>query len=177
LTQFSLIFQPEYQAQIEQVVNEGLQAQLNQGEPSREYTAEQFVNLILSFYGAYHGFMVIFCVMIGRCWQAMLYNPGGFRQEFHNLRFDPRVMVVLLGLILAGLLGVSPLNSWLPLLTIAPVFGGMAIAHYVVAKKKMGTPWLVMCYLTLLMMAPAIILLGLTDSVLDLRKRLNRQDG
>lgn len=177
LAQFSLALQPEYRGQIELLVSEGLQAQVNEGTPSREYTADQVVDLLLSFYGAYHAFMVVICLMIGRWWQALLYNPGGFRQEFHNLRFDPRAMIILLGLILAGLLDISPLDGWLPLLSVAPIFGGLAIAHYTVAKKNLGTLWLVLCYLTLLMMAPAVILLGLADSVLDLRKRLNRRDG
>lgn len=177
LTQFSLVFQTQYRAQIERVVDEGLHAQLNQGAGSETYTAGQLVDLLLSFYGAYHAFMLVICLMIGRWWQAVLYNPGGFQQEFHHLRLDPRIMIFLLGLILAGLLDVPPLDGWLPLLSVAPMFAGLAIAHYVVAVKKMGTPWLVLCYLTLLMMAPAIILLGMADSVLDIRKRLKRQDG
>lgn len=177
LTQFSLLLQPAYQAQLEAMVNDGLQAQLNQGG-STEYTAEQIVDLLLSFYGAYHAFMVVICMMIGRWWQAMLYNPGGFRQEFHNLRFDPRVMVFMLGLILAGLLDIPPLDGWLPLFCVAPMFAGLAVAHYTVAVKKLGASWLVLCYITLLMMWPAIILLGLADSVLDLRKRMqgNKKD-
>lgn len=175
LTQASLLIQPEYRAQVEQVVNEGLQAQLNQAGQA-EYTAEQVVDLLLSFYGAYHAFMVTICMIISRSWQAKLYNPGGFRQEFHLLRFDPRVMILLLGLILAGLLDIPPLDGLLPLFSVAPMIAGLAIAHWIVAKKKLGTPWLVLCYLTLFMMAPAIILLGLADSVLDLRRRLDRQD-
>jgi len=175
LTQASLLIQPEYRAQVEQVVNEGLQAQLNQAGQA-EYTAEQVVDLLLSFYGAYHAFMVTICMMISRSWQAKLYNPGGFRQEFHLLRFDPRVMILLLGLVLAGLLDIPPLDGLLPLFSVAPMIAGLAIAHWIVAKKKLGTPWLVLCYLTLFMMAPAIILLGLADSVLDLRRRLDRQD-
>jgi hypothetical protein len=176
VTQFSLYFQPAYQAQVEAVVRGGLQTQLNKGAQT-EYTAEQVVALLLSFYGAYHAFMVVICLMIGRWWQALLYNPGGFRQEFHNLRFDPRVMIAQVGLILAGLLDIPPLDSWLPLLCVAPMYTGLAFAHWAVATKKMGTPWLVLCYVTLLMMAPAIILLGMTDSVLDLRKRIQRKEG
>lgn len=171
LTQFSLVLQPEYLAQIEAVVTDGLQAQLNQGGQT-DYTAEQIVEVLLSFYGAYHAFLVVACLMIGRWWQALLYNPGGFRQEFHNLRFDPRVMAAVFGLVLAGVLDIPPLDGWLPLFCVAPIFAGLAIAHYTVAVKKMGTPWLVMTYATLVFMAPAIILLGMLDSLLDLRRRI-----
>ena len=81
-------------------------------------------------------------------------------------------MIFLLGVILVGLMDIPPLDGWLPLFCIAPMFAGLAIAHYIVAKKAMGTPWLVLIYMTLLMMAPAILLLGMADSLLDLRKRL-----
>jgi len=174
-TQFSLVFQGEYQAQIQQVVDQGLQAQVNQSSQA-QYTSEQIVDLLFSFYGAYHTFMVVICVMIGRWWQAMLYNPGGFRQEFHSLRFDPRIMVFLLGLILAGLMDIPPLDGWLPLFCVVPMLAGLAVTHYAVARKAMGTPWLVLSYMTLLLVPPAIILLGFIDSVVDLRKRMKRQD-
>jgi len=174
-TQFSLVFQGEYQAQIQQVVDQGLQAQVNQSSQA-QYTSEQIVDLLFSFYGAYHTFMVVICVMIGRWWQAMLYNPGGFRQEFHSLRFDPRIMVFLLGLILAGLMDIPPLDGWLPLFCVVPMLAGLAVTHYAVARKAMGTPWLVLSYMTLLLVPPAIILLGFIDSVVDLRKRIKRQD-
>lgn len=172
-TQFSLVFQGEYQAQIQQVVDQGLQAQVNQSSQA-QYTSEQIVDLLFSFYGAYHTFMVVICVMIGRWWQAMLYNPGGFRQEFHSLRFDPRIMVFLLGLILAGLMDIPPLDGWLPLFCVVPMLAGLAVTHYAVARKAMGTPWLVLSYMTLLLVPPAIILLGFIDSVVDLRKRMKR---
>lgn len=175
ITQLSLVFQPSYYAQIEAVVNDGLQAQLNQGGQT-QLTAQQIVDLLLSFYGAYHAFMVVICLMIGRWWQAQLYNPGGFKQEFHLLRIEPRAMAVLLGLILVGLMDIPPLENWMPLFCVAPMIAGMAVAHYTVAAKKMGTTWLVLCYVTLMFMVPAIILLGLTDSTLDLRKRMQREN-
>ncbi|MDG2176439.1 MAG: hypothetical protein P8M72_09985 [Gammaproteobacteria bacterium] len=172
-TQLSLLVQTGYQVQIEFMVNDSLQAQLNQ-DAQAQYTAEQIVDLLISFYGAYHALMVTICLMIGRWWQSLLYNPGGFQQEFHNLRIDPRVMTLLLGVILVGLMDIPPLDRWLPLFCIVPMLAGLAIAHYMVAKKTMGTPWLVLIYATVLMMAPAIILLGLTDSLLDLRKRIDQ---
>lgn len=175
LAQWSLVFQTSYQAQITALVNESLRAQIDQGGQTA-YTADQFVNLLFTFYGTYHAMLIILCLMIGRWWQASLYNPGGFRQEFHSLRFGPRVMVVLLGLILAGLLDITPLDNWMPLFCVPPLLGGLAVAHYIVAKKNLGSHWLVLTYITVLMMAPAVILLGMTDSLMDLRRRLDQRD-
>src|SRR5690606_38868442 len=39
--------------------------------------------------GAVHALMALVGLMIGRSWQAGLYNPGGFRDEFHRLRPSP----------------------------------------------------------------------------------------
>mgnify|MGYP007113695048 CR=1 FL=1 len=32
---------------------------------------------------------LVFGLLLGRWWQALLYNPGGFRSEFHQLRLYP----------------------------------------------------------------------------------------
>jgi hypothetical protein len=69
---------------------------------------------------------------------------------------------------------VEPIASWMPLFCLTPMFAGLAFSHYMVAARKMGTPVLALCYLALLFMPPVIILLGMTDSVMDLRKRIQK---
>ena len=44
----------------------------------------------------------VLALILARGWQAMLYNPGGFRTEFHRLRLTPMVTVVLLGPMASG---------------------------------------------------------------------------
>ena len=171
LTQLSLYWQTGYINQLETIVAEVMNAQSNQGAEV-QYTAQELVGLLLQFYGAYHGLAMILCLMLARWWQAALYNPGGFGQEFHWLRFDPRIMLGLLALIVAGMLGVSPLSAWLAVLSIPPMLGGLAVLHGMIALKKMGGHWLILCYLILVMMSPAVIALGLMDSVFDFRKRM-----
>lgn len=173
LAQLSLVFQQDYVTQVQSVIGNGLGGRLNETSDT-QYSTQELVDLLFSFYGAYHGLMVVVSVMIGRVWQAMLYNPGGFKQEFHNLRIDPRVMALLVAVILAGLLDIPPFDGWMPLLCLIPMFAGLAYTHYVVAVKKMGTVILVLCYVALLFMPPVIILLGMADSVVDLRKRMQK---
>src|SRR5690606_12926604 len=138
-----------------------------------DYTAEQLANVMLRFYGAYHAIAVLLCLMLARWWQALLYNPGGFGQEFRALRFDPRVMLTLLALIVLGLLGAGP-DGWVPLLSIPPLVGGVAVVHALVAQRSLGGHWLALGYLTLALMYPLVIMLGLMDSVFDLRKRIGK---
>jgi hypothetical protein len=55
------------------------------------------VPVLAGLMGAVHMLMVLVCLMVGRSWQARLYNPGGFREEFHRLRLSPAVGIKRLG--------------------------------------------------------------------------------
>jgi len=173
LLQLSLALQPGYVAQVEELFSRMLaEGQALPTDGTAATTPADMVALLLGFYGVYHVMVFALCLMLGRSWQAGLYNPGGFRQEFHNLRFDVRLVAVLLALVLAGLGGVAPLAEWVPLLCMVPLFTGLAVIHQVVAARQLGTGMLVLAYGVLLLMAPAIVLLGFVDSALDIRKRL-----
>ena len=171
LTQLSLVWQEGYVAELVSIVEEAIDLQRSQGVMV-EYSASEVVNLLLGFYGAYHFTTVISCLVLARWWQAALYNPGGFKTEFHQLRLEPGFAVLLAGFILAALTGVPPLSSWLAIMCIPPLLGGLALLHYLVAWKKLGFSWIVMVYLLALFISPVVILLGLADSIVNFRKRI-----
>lgn len=176
LTQLSLPLQPTYVAQvsevIEQMMDEGQTVQLAAEGEVAMATSEEVVTLLLRFYGLYHFVIFMLSLCIARHWQALLYNPGGFRQEFHALRLDPRLAGFLLALLLAGELGVSPLDTWVPLFCLAPWVNGIALVHFVVAQRKLGLNWLILAWLLAVFLAPAAIILGFADSFANLRRRL-----
>lgn len=180
--QLSLRLQPAYVASLEslfsQMLAEGRELPLQGAGGSVPVTPQEMVALLLRFYGAGHVLVIAACVMVARYWQAMLYNPGGFGQEFRSLRFDPRLMILLGVLILGGMAEISILPDWVPLLCILPLLAGLAVAHHVAAVRQMGVGMLVAGYAALLLlapvMAPAIVLLGLVDGVIDIRKRLTK---
>jgi len=171
LTQLSLVWQEGYVAELVSIVEEAIDLQRSQGVVV-EYSASEVVNLLLGFYGAYHFTTVISCLVLARWWQAALYNPGGFKTEFHQLRLEPGFAVLLAGFILAALTGVPPLSSWLAIMCIPPLLGGLALLHYLVAWKKLGFSWIVVVYLLALFISPVVILLGLADSIVNFRKRI-----
>jgi len=171
LTQLSLVWQDAYVEQLVSIVEEAIVLQQSQGIVV-EYTASELVRLLLSFYGAYHFATVITCLVLARWWQAVLYNPGGFKTEFHQLRLEPGFAVLLTGFIFAALTGVPPLDTWLVIMCIPPLLGGLALLHYVVAYRKMGFSWIVIAYLLALFMSPMVILLGLIDGIMNFRKRI-----
>lgn len=119
-------------------------------------------------------------LMLGRYWQALLYNPGGFGLEFRALRFSPApAMVLLAGMLLAPSLGVQ-VAMLAPLCSVPLVFAGIALVHGLVAQSRMSRFWLVGLYVTLALFMqliyPLLAILAIVDSLFDFRGRASRDD-
>lgn len=101
-------------------------------------------------------------LFIARWWQALLYNAGGFRREFHELYLSRGLAIpVLAALALAvastgepGLIGQEILTVALVLYLIQ----GLALAHRIAAKRGAHSAWLVALY-GMLAVLPQISLL------------------
>lgn len=119
-------------------------------------------------------------LLLARWWQALLYNPGGFRAEFHQLRLPRLLSIVLLLMVLLMLMqsggGVTVLEYALILLVVAWFFQGLALAHGLVGKLGSSSGWLVGIYLLLLFALPHTIIVlatvGMADAWFDFRARL-----
>lgn len=115
-------------------------------------------------------------LMLGRFWQAALYNPGGFGSEFRELRFPPMLaMLLLVGMLLGPNLGVE-MAMLTPLCSVPLAFAGIALLHGLVAKGRLSKFWLVGLYITLLLFMqltfPLLVVLAIVDSLFDFRGRL-----
>src|SRR5690606_5940192 len=115
---------------------------------------------------------------LARWWQAMLYNPGGFREEFHRLRLPP---LLAAGLIAAGIVATLPgpdYRLWAALFAVRFTVAGFALVHGVAGLNGWGRGPLVALYLCWLLFgwAKAMLLLAaLVDSWVDIRRRVSRQ--
>ena len=119
-------------------------------------------------------------LMLGRYWQALLYNPGGFGLEFRSLRFSALpAMVLLMGMLLGPSLGVQ-VAMLAPLCSVPLVFAGIALIHGLVAKNRMSRFWLVGLYVTLVLFMqliyPLLAVMAIVDSLFDFRGRASRDD-
>ncbi|KPQ29728.1 MAG: hypothetical protein HLUCCO06_06190 [Halomonas sp. HL-93] len=142
------------------------------------YDTQQLAGLVV---GGVTGFVVLLaaiaCLALARSWQAGLYNPGGFREEFHGLRLAPKELIVLIVLsVISMVLGISALAmlAWIPLLV-----AGIALVHGIVGLKGMNGLWLVAFYVLLITTWPTILivlLLGLIDTFANIRARLARSN-
>jgi hypothetical protein len=149
---------------------------------------QNMANLMTGIVTASYTLSLALCLLIARWWQAMLYNPGGFREEFHGLRLGRGSGLAILVLLV---LAASPLG-FVALLArdVAMIMAallllpGLALMHFLVAWRKASIGWLVVVYGLLLFAMPQTIavmaLLAFADSWLDFRARLGapgRDDG
>jgi uncharacterized protein YybS (DUF2232 family) len=126
---------------------------------------------------------LITTVLLARAWQSAMFNPGGFRAEFHRLLL-PRwmIFVTLLCLILsmAGMEDISWLaRNILAVLVVLFVFQGIAGVHRIVHARRMSKNWLIVMYCFLLFipqMAIFLACIGIVD-VLNRGKKTMPNDG
>ena len=123
-------------------------------------------------------------LFLARAWQAQLYNPGGFRDEFLSLDFGRWLAIAVPVLLLLGLLGgdTPGLASQLLLVCMTGFFvQGVALAHALVDKLKGGVAWIVGFYALLFIgMPPTLVLVsaaGFADSWLNLRDKVPARSG
>lgn len=133
----------------------------------------------------------VICLLLGlllaRWWQAVLYNPGGFRKEYLVLQARPimaitSIIMVLLAGLSGGLFSELAMNI-LILLIVLYVFIGFAVLHSLLVWTKV-TRFLISVFYVLLFIFfrffPQIFfilfaMLGFADTWLDLRKNISNQ--
>lgn len=150
------------------------QIQLSASEMQRLMT---MLNLLLN--GAITSLqllMVLASLVLARWWQSLLYNPGGFQQEFHAIRLPAWSGLILpLALVLVAL-GQHWLLPVIPVLLVPHLVAGIALVHGVFGIKKYNSFWLGLLYVSLLFAQPymsvLLVLIALADSLMNFRHRL-----
>ena len=124
-------------------------------------------------------FSILLGLFLGRWWQALLYNPGGFDKEFLGLRVQTRLATIFLvivgiGILSSGLVSQIALNTAI-LFFVLYAFIGTAVVHAVLAKMKIRQYAVPMFYIMLValfrLMLPIVAIVGFSDTWLDLRNR------
>ncbi len=122
-------------------------------------------------------------LFIGRWWQALLYNPGGFGEEFRDLRLHRLLGVA--GLVLLIWIGLAPGPGLIPdlVIVLTPLFllQGLAVAHQLHRARGLHPGWLFGLYVLLVVFMPhaelLVACLGFVDIWADFRTRLARGPG
>lgn len=120
----------------------------------------------------------IISLFIARWWQASLYNPGGFGEEFRQLRFPKTLSIATLGVAVFGIvdlgsisvLGYELLSIFLTLYTLQ----GLSIAHAIVSTNKLHGVWLAPVYFLAMFLSQIVAVAGYIDTWADFRQRFGR---
>ncbi len=125
---------------------------------------------------------LIISLFIGRWWQAMLYNPGGFGDEFRELRLGKGAsMLLLLLLVAAGFSGNGFMIHNLPVVVFLPfLLQGLSVVHALVKQRKAHAGWIVGTYALLFVTGPMALLLafaGVVDNWFDVRRFFSPKGG
>ena len=125
------------------------------------------------------GFVMQVAIMlfIARWWQALLFNPGGFGEEFRALSFHKGLVFIAVPVLLLVLLSQPP--EWVIALSlivmVAYFIQGLAVTHCLLKSMNANIVWIVGIYVLLVIAMPyvmsALAMTGLTDAWMDFRRK------
>jgi hypothetical protein len=127
-------------------------------------------------------FGLLFGLFLGRWWQSVLYNPGGFKQEFLSLNTKPRLAMGSLAIVAVAWASSGTLSevAWNMTILLFVLYTciGTAVLHAVFASMKLGRYLVPMFYLTLFLIPHVILpvaLVGISDAWMNLRNKISNQ--
>ncbi len=171
-----LTFGQGYIEELLKLLNETLAQLASQSDQALPLvTAKPTPTQIAGLLGLSNAFTVALCLVLARWWQGLLYNPGGFGDEFKSLKLSPQLAVglLLIGLVLSTL--GADYRLWAVIFAVPFMFAGFALVHALVAQKNMKGGWLTVFYISWLLLDPIkalLIIAAVVDSWIDIRKRL-----
>lgn len=149
-------------------------------EAAKEIGSEHFVDTMLNTsYGFSIACSALVSLFLARWWQAQLFNPGGFQEEFHNLQLPPYWSVALMAgaaiALKSGGLGIGiALLCTLPLL-----IAGLGLVHCLISRWNAPKGVLVGFYGLAFILGPSLLvpmmLMVVLDSFINIRGRLSQR--
>ena len=124
-------------------------------------------------------FGTMLSLFLGRWWQAVFYNPGGFAKEFQSLNLGKISALCAIAIMLMAMLTNSVFA--IALVTIVFVLYGMqalSLLHAVIRIRQLKATWLFAVYLSIFFIPQLLLLLILASFVdpwLDIRQRISKE--
>jgi len=123
-------------------------------------------------------FGTMLSLFLGRWWQAVYYNPGGFGKEFRSLNLGKvsalcAIAIMLIAIIVDSVFAVA-------MVAVVSVLYGMqalSLLHAVIKIRQVKAVWLFVVYLIMFFVPQTLLLLILAsfaDPWLDIRQRIRK---
>lgn len=155
-----------------------LEQQLAQSDGQTLEVAPPTALQIAGLLGVVSAVSSVLCLLLARYWQAALYNPGGFGEEFRALHLPPLYTAALvlpaLGLVALG----AEYRTWAAILLVPLSFAGLALVHARANRRGQRTMWLTGFYLMWLLLDPiklVVVVVAIADSWIGFRQRWSKQ--
>lgn len=137
---------------------------------------DQVIRILPGFFASSFMIGTMLSLYLARWWQAAIYNPGGFGQEFRALNLGKIAAFIALAIaVAASLVSTDIFNAMLLVVFALYLNQGIAVLHAVFAGKQLNAVWLFLIYLLMFFIPHIVVLLalaGLADTWIDFRRRL-----
>ncbi|NOY73358.1 MAG: hypothetical protein GXP14_13490 [Gammaproteobacteria bacterium] len=122
-------------------------------------------------------------LLLARWWQALLYNPGGFKKEFYEARVGRHIGITALLVFVGALFGsgflAEMMSNMLWLFSFIYLIPGLAIVHSMIAMVSAAKPLFIVFYLFLAVLpqiAILVALVGWVDTWFNFRAKLGSSE-
>ena len=124
--------------------------------------------------------IAVLSLMLGRYWQALLYNPGGFGSEFRALKVPQGAVLVMASAALV-LWWLGPeWRVWSAVVVLPLTVAGFALVHAYAVRTDKGLGWLTLMYVLWIVLDPVKwlwVACVVIDAFADFRARWSRSSG
>lgn len=138
-------------------------------------TEEWLIEFLPGLFASSLMFGTMLSLFIGRWWQAVFYNPGGFAEEFQSLNLGKTSAVIALALMLmAAVIDNVFTFALATVVFVLYLIQGLSLLHAVVKKRQVSASWLFVFYMVMFFIPHLVLLMvfaGITDPWLDIRQR------
>ena len=138
-------------------------------------TEEWLIEFLPGLFASSLMFGTMLSLFIGRWWQAVFYNPGGFAEEFQSLNLGKTSAVIALALMLmAAVIDNVFTFALATVVFVLYLIQGLSLLHAVVKRRQVSASWLFVFYMVMFFIPHLVLLMvfaGITDPWLDIRQR------
>ena len=179
LTLFNGVFLQELVATFNQALAQ-FEQELAQGEAAEMVFNGVSVPQVAALLATGNAVIALLSLILGRYWQASLYNPGGFGEEFRALRLPVGAVLLMASAALILWWMGADWRVWSAVVVLPLTIVGFSLLHAFAKRAGKGVTWLTLMYALWIVLDPVKWLwVGcvVIDTFADVRGRWSRSAG